>query len=79
MILVQNIEDPILKGIVKYKKQPNVLTIQAKYKSQNRFYFTVVTTQGIENEIFDLETNKASQISNILTYIIKENVDLFTD
>ena len=77
--IAQNIEDPTLKAIVKYKNHPSILTIQAKYKGKNKFSFTEVTTQDIEKEIFDLETRKASQISDIPTKIIKENVDVFAD
>ena len=78
--IAQNIEDPILKAIVKYKSHPNILTIQAKYKGKNKFSFIEVTTQDIEKEIFDLETKKeTSQISYIPTKIIKENVDVFAD
>ena len=62
---------------MKYKNHPSILTIQAKYKCNNKFSFTEVTTQDIEKESFDLETKKASQISDIPTTIIKENVDAF--
>ena len=41
--------------------------------------FKEVATQDIEKEIFDLETKKAPQISDIPTKIIKENVDVFAD
>ena len=64
---------------MKYKYHPSILSIQAKYKGRNKFSFTEVTTQGIEKEIVDLETKKASQISDIQTKIIKENVDVFAD
>ena len=77
--IAQNIEDPTLKAIVKYKNHPSILTIQTKYEGKNKCSFTEVTTQDIEKEIFHLETRKASQISDILTKIIKENVDIFPD
>ena len=77
--IAQNIEDPTLKAIVKYKNHPNILTIQAKDKGKNKFSFTKVNTKDIEKEIFDLETRKASQISDIPTKIIKENVNAFAD
>ena len=35
--IAQNIEDPTLKVIVKYKNHPGILTIQAKYKDKNKF------------------------------------------
>ena len=77
--IAQNIEDPTLKAVVKYKSHPSILTIQTKYKVNNKFSFTEVTTQHIEKEIFHLETKKASQISDIPTKITKENVDVFAD
>ena len=75
--IAQNIEDLTLKAIVKYKSHPSILTIQAKYKDKNKFSCTEVTTQDIGQEIFHLETKKASQTSDISTKIIKENVDVF--
>ena len=77
--VTQNIEDPTSKAIVKYKNHPSNLTIEAKYKSKNKFSFAVVTTQHFEKEIFDLKTKKTSQISDIPTKIIKENVGVFAD
>ena len=64
---------------MKYKIHPSILTIQAKYQDNNKFSFTQVTTQDIEKIFFDLETKRASQISDIPTKIIKENVDVFVD
>ena len=46
--IAQNIEDPTLKAIVKYKNRPSILTIKAKYKGNNKFSFTEVTKQDIE-------------------------------
>ena len=59
---------------MKYKNHPSILTVQAKYKGKNQPYFT---EKDIEKDIFDLETKKASQISDISTKIIKENIDVF--
>ena len=74
--IAQNIEDPTLKAIGKYKNHPSILTIQAKYKGRIIFF---CRSNYIEKEIFDLETKKASQISDIPPTIIKENVDVFAD
>ena len=46
-----------------------------KYKNQPRIS---TSTEDIENKIFDLETKKASQIYDIPTNIIQENIDAFT-
>ena len=51
--IAQNIEDPALKAIVKYKNHPSIRTVQVKYKGKNKFSFTEKTTQDIEKEIFD--------------------------
>ena len=64
---------------MKYKSQPSILIIQAKYKGKNKFYFTEVTTQDLENNNFDLETEKTSPIFDIPTNIIKENIDIFAN
>ena len=77
--IAQSVEDPTFNAVVKYKNHPSILTIEAKYKGKNKFSFIELTTQDIEKEIFDLETEKASQISDIPTKIIKENVDVFVN
>ena len=38
--IAQNIEDPTLKAIEKYKNHSSIVTIEAKYKGKNIFYFT---------------------------------------
>ena len=75
--IAQNIEDPTLKAIGKYKNHPSILTIQPKNK--DRIIFFCRSLKKFEKEIFDLETKKASQISDIPPTIIKENVDVFAD
>ena len=44
-----------------------------------QIFFTEVTTQDIDKEVFDFGTKKASQISDIPTKIIQEKVDVFAD
>ena len=77
--IAQNIEDPTLKAIEKYKNHSSILTIEAKYKGKNNFSFTEVTRQNIKKEIYDLETKKASQISHLPTKFIKKNLDVYAD
>ena len=64
---------------MKYKNHLSILTIQAKYKGKNKFSFIEVTTQDTEKEIFDLDTRKSCQISDIPTKIIKKNVHAFAN
>ena len=37
--IAQNIEDPTLKAIEKYKNHSSIVTTEAKYKGKNIFYF----------------------------------------
>ena len=45
--------------------------------SKSHFSFTYVENEEILNELNDLNINKATQNSDILTKIIKENSDIF--
>ena len=58
-----------------YKNHPSILTIQTKYKGNNKCSFT----QDIEKGLFDLQKKEAPKISDIPTKIIKENGDVFAD
>ena len=52
--IVQNIEDPTLKDIVKYKTHLSILTIQARYEGHNKFSVTEVTTRSIKYSLTPL-------------------------
>ena len=76
---VDNISDPTLKAILKYRNHPSIITIRKKYKISECFKFTEVDQKDIEKEILKLDVNKASQSSDIPTKIVIENVDIFGD
>ena len=63
-----DINDPILKYILKYKDHPNRL-----------FKFSNLEKGEILNEIVYLDASKSCQDTNVSTKIIKENADIFTD
>ena len=67
---VDNISDPTLKAILKYRNHPSI---------SECFKFTEVDQKDIEKEILKLDVNKASQSSDIPTKIVIENVDIFGD
>ena len=75
--LVNNISDPTLKAILKYRKHPGVIAIRDKFKIKDAFSFVEVDQKEIEKEILSMDVNKASQGSDIPTKIVKENVDIF--
>ena len=76
---INNVKDPTLRAILKYKDQPSILAIQNNCKNRIKFTFEEMYLASIEKEIHNLKINKASQSSDIPTKIIKENVDIFAE
>ena len=77
--IIENVKDPTLKAILKYKKHPSILTIRTKCNRNGIFSFREVTLKEIETEITLLKLNKSSQYSDIPTTIFKENSDIFSN
>ena len=79
--LANNISDPILKCVVKYRKHPSILSIGEVCNKHPRlpFSFSKINRDEILEEILKLETSKASQDTDIPTKIIKENADIIAD
>ena len=77
--MINNVKDPTLRAILKYKDHPSILAIQNKCKNRIKFAFEEMDLASIEKEIDNLKINKASQCSNLPTKILKENVDIFAD
>ena len=76
--VTENIADPTLKAIFKCKDHSRILAIQSSCEKET-FRFSEVSIEDIKKDILILDKNKASQHSDILIKIIKENVDIFTD
>ena len=77
--IIENVKDPTLKAILKYKKHPSILAIRTKCNRNGIFNFREVSFKEIETEIRLLKLNKASQYSGIPSKIIKENSDIFAN
>ena len=79
----ENVSDPIIKLILKYRNHPSILTIgevcKSKLNKQPLFSFSKVTKNEIVNELLSLDTCKASQDSDIPTKILIENSDIFAE
>ena len=75
--MVENIQEPVLKAIVKYRNHPSTLTIGKVCKKNPQFSFRCVDKDAILKEILD--ASKAYQDSDIPWRIINENADIFTD
>ena len=74
----ENVEDPVLRAILKYKNHPSITVIKEKVKN-SVFSFYEVDKDKIKKEINRLNKNKASQKSDIPIKIIHDNVDIFAD
>ena len=79
--LSNNISDPVLKCVVKYRNHPIILSIGEVCKKHPRlpFSFSKINREKILTEILKWETSKVCQFTDILTKIIKENADIFAD
>ena len=76
--VTENIADPTLKAVFKYKDQPSILAIQSNCEKET-FRFSEVNMEDVKKDILKLDKNKASQHSNIRIKIVKENLDIFAD
>ena len=79
--LANNIKDPVLKCIVKYRNHPSILAIGGVYNKNRRlpFSFSKIQRDEILSDILKLETSKACQETDIPTEIVKENADIFAN
>ena len=73
-----NISDPIIKLIVKYRKHPSILTIEevCKEKKHAAFSFSEVSKEEIFRGMLNLDFSKTCQGTDIPSKIIKENEDI---
>ena len=74
-----DINDPVLKFILKYKDDPSIKTIGNIFKLNNLFKFSNMEKREILNEIVNLDASKSCQDTDVPTKIIKENADIFAD
>ena len=71
------LEEPFLKAVHKYQKHPCILAIKKKYKELN-FYFSIVSSSNLQNELKLLDSNKSVHETDIPTKVMKENIDIFS-
>ena len=68
-----NIDDSLMKAILKYRFHPSIVAIKKKCNSGLSFSFSQVERHEIMKEINNFKTNKATQSAYMLTKHIKEN------
>ena len=66
---LENVADPIIKLILKYRDHPSILAIGevCKEKSDSPFLFTGIDKKEILKEILNLDTSKACQDTDVPT------------
>ena len=77
--ICENINDPLLKAIARYRNSPSIVAIKKFYNSKSHFSFKNVQKEKILKELNNLNNNKATKNTDIPTKIIKENSDIFRD
>ena len=79
--LANNVRDPVLKCIVKYRNHPSILAIGEVHNKNQRlpFSFSKIQRDEILSDILKLETSRASQDTDIPMKIVKKNADTFAN
>ena len=79
--LANNISDPVLKCVVKYRNHPSILALGEVCDKHSRlpFSFSKISREKILREILKLDISKACQDIDIPTKIIKDNANIFAD
>ena len=73
-----NINDPVLKAIAKFKNHPSIKAIEKISKPDNLFNFSNVDKEEVFKDIISLDASKASQDTDVPTKVIKENANIFS-
>ena len=73
--LAENIDDPTLKAIAKWRNHPSIPAIASEYKIEQTFNF--VSKEEVLTEVKMLDVSKTIQESDIPGKIIKANENFF--
>ena len=77
MIISENINDPLLKAIVRYRNHPSSVAIKKICNCKSHFSFENVEKEEIPKMLNNLNFIKAVQSTDIPTKIIKEKFYVF--
>ena len=75
--LSDNIDQPTLKEIMKWRNRPNVLDITAVRENRERFTFSSVTVADATKEINIINSSKTIQEVDVPGKLLKDNKDFF--
>ena len=77
--MAQNIDDPNLKAITKWRNFPSILAIASEYKNRANFSFNFVSKEDFVTEIKVLYVSKAIQESDIPVKTINAKENFFAE
>ena len=77
--MTENIDDPTLKAIAKWRNHLSILAVASEYKNRANFSFSFVSKEDVLTEIKMLDVSKAIQESDIPVKIIKANENFFAE
>ena len=76
--ICENINDPLLKAILRYRNHPSIVAIKKFCNSKSHFSFKDVQKEDILKEVNNLNINKATKNTDFPTKIVKENSGIFS-
>ena len=76
-LISASISDPVMRGIIKYRAHPSIISIKENCHSSRHFNFLFVDKEDILKEIKKLKANKTTQNPDISTNF--ENSSIFAD
>ena len=77
--MAENIDDPTLKAIAKWRNHPSILAIASEYKNRANVSFNFVSQEDVFTEIKMLDVSKAIQESVIPIKVVKANKNFFAE
>ena len=77
--MAENIDDPTLKAIAKWRNHPSILAITWKYKNRANFSSSFVSKEDVLTERKAMDVSKAIQESDMPVKIIKANENFFAE
>ena len=78
-LISNDLNDPVLKSILKYKDNPSIKAIEKIAKPNRLFKFSNVEKREILNEIVNIAASKSCQDADVPTKIIKVTADIFEE
>ena len=75
----ENISDPAINAIVKCRAHPSIIAIKENCTVNSNFNFSFVEKEDILKETKILQSNKATQNTDIPNKLSKDNADIFPE